>query len=278
MPETSSEVIDGIVMIVTTYGLKVIGAIAILIVGWMAAGWARRIVIKTLSRSERVDKMLHGFFGSLVKYLILAVTVIAVLNQFGVQTASLIAVLGAAGLAIGLALQGTLSNVAAGVMLLIFRPFKIDDYVDIAGLAGTVKSVGLFVTELATPDNVQIIVPNSQVWGAAIYNYSFHNKRRVDLLVGVAYEDDAQKAMEVLLQEASTDARVEKDPAPFIAVAELADSSVNLTLRVWCDNADYWPLKFDLTKAVKRRLDAEGISIPYPQRQVHMAPSPSKAA
>lgn len=279
MPEASSEVIDGIVMIVTTYGLKVVGAIAILIVGWIAAGWARRFVINALSKSDRVDKMLHGFFGSLVKYLILAITVIAVLNQFGVQTASLIAVLGAAGLAIGLALQGTLSNVAAGVMLLIFRPFRIDDYVDIGGKSGTVKTVGLFVTELATLDNVQIIMPNSQVWGTAIYNYTFHDVRRVDLLVGVAYEDDAEKAMEVLLQEARKDARILNDPEePFIAVAELADSSVNLTLRVWCNTGEYWNVKFDLTNAVKKRLDAEGITIPYPQRQVHMTPPPSQAA
>ena len=279
MPEASNEVIDGIVMIVTTYGLNVLGAIAILIVGWMASGWAQRLTIRSLSKNERIDEMLRGFFGSLVKYLVLAITVIAVLNQFGVQTASLIAVLGAAGLAIGLALQGTLSNVAAGVMLLIFRPFKVDDYVDIASESGLVKSLGLFVTELATLDNVQIIIPNSQVWGAAIHNYTFHDVRRVDLLVGVAYEDDAEKAMEVLLQEAREDSRVLTEPEEaFIAVAELADSSVNLTLRVWCATADYWSVKFDLTNAVKKRLDAEGITIPYPQRQVHMTPPPSQAA
>lgn len=270
MAETSSEIIDSVVLILTTYGFQVVGAIAILIVGWIAAGWARRLVIKLLSRSDRIDDMLRSFLGSLTKYLIIAVTVIAVLNQFGIQTASLIAVLGAAGLAIGLALQGTLSNVAAGVMLLFFRPFKSGDYVEVADLAGTVKSVGIFVTELATPDNVQIIVPNSQIWGAAIRNYSFHETRRVDLLVGIAYEDDADRAMETLMQEAQADERVLEDPEPFIAVAELGDSSVNLTLRVWCAGGDYWPLKFDLTKAVKKRLDAEGISIPYPQRQLHM--------
>ena len=270
MPETSSEIIDSAVLILTTYGFQVVGAIAILIVGWIAAGWARRLVIKLLSRSDRIDDMLQNFLGSLTKYLVIAITVIAVLNQFGIQTASLIAVLGAAGLAIGLALQGTLSNVAAGVMLLFFRPFKTGDYVEVADLAGTVKAVGIFVTELATPDNVQIIVPNSQIWGAAIRNYSFHETRRVDLLVGIAYEDDAERAMEALMQEAQADERALEDPEPFIAVAELADSSVNLTLRVWCAGGDYWPLKFDLTKAVKKRLDAEGISIPYPQRQLHM--------
>jgi small conductance mechanosensitive channel len=215
--------------------------------------------------------MLTGFFASLAKYLVLAITVIAVLNQFGVQTTSLIAVLGAAGLAIGLALQGTLSNVAAGVMLLFFRPFKIGDYIDASGITGTVKSVGLFVTELATPDNVHIVAPNAQLWGTAIHNYSHNDTRRVDLVVGVAYEDDVEKALAILLDMAKADERVHADPEPFAAVAELADSSVNVTLRVWCDADNYWPLKFDLTKAIKASLDREGISIPYPQTQVHLS-------
>jgi small conductance mechanosensitive channel len=271
MSDYSNEFIDQVVLILSTYGLKVVGAVAVLLVGLMIAGWARRIVTKLLSRSERVDPMLTGFFASLAKYLVLAITVIAVLNQFGVQTASLIAVLGAAGLAIGLALQGTLSNVAAGVMLLFFRPFKIGDYIDASGITGTVKSVGLFVTELATPDNVHIVAPNAQLWGTAIHNYSHNDTRRVDLVVGVAYEDDVEKALEILLDMGKADERVHADPEPFAAVAALADSSVNVTLRVWCDADNYWPLKFDLTKAIKASLDREGISIPYPQTQVHLS-------
>jgi small conductance mechanosensitive channel len=271
MSDYSNEFIDQVVLILSTYGLKVVGAVAVLLVGLMIAGWARRIVTKLLSRSERVDPMLTGFFASLAKYLVLAITVIAVLNQFGVQTASLIAVLGAAGLAIGLALQGTLSNVAAGVMLLFFRPFKIGDYINASGITGTVKSVGLFVTELATPDNVHIVAPNAQLWGTAIHNYSHNDTRRVDLVVGVAYEDDVEKALEILLDMGKADERVHADPEPFAAVAALADSSVNVTLRVWCDADNYWPLKFDLTKAIKASLDREGISIPYPQSQVHLS-------
>jgi small conductance mechanosensitive channel len=271
MSDYSNEVADQVVLILSTYGLKVVGAVAVLLVGLAIAGWTRRIVTKFLSRTERVDPMLTGFFASLAKYLVLAITVIAVLNQFGVQTTSLIAVLGAAGLAIGLALQGTLSNVAAGVMLLFFRPFKIGDYIDASGITGTVKSVGLFVTELATPDNVHIVAPNAQLWGTAIHNYSHNDTRRVDLVVGVAYEDDVEKALAILLNMGKADERVHADPEPFAAVAELADSSVNVTLRVWCDADNYWPLKFDLTKAIKASLDREGISIPYPQSQVHLS-------
>jgi small conductance mechanosensitive channel len=156
-------------------------------------------------------------------------------------------------------------------MLLFFRPFKIGDYIDAGGIAGTVKSVGLFITELATPDNVHVVVPNAQLWGAAIHNYSHNDTRRVDLVVGVAYEDDVEKALAILLDMAKTDERVHADPEPFAAVAALADSSVNVTLRVWCDAGNYWPLKFDLTKAIKASLDREGISIPYPQSQVHLS-------
>jgi small conductance mechanosensitive channel len=214
--------------------------------------------------------MLTGFFASLAKYLVLIFTGLMVLSQFGVQTASLIAVLGAAGLAIGLALQGTLSNVAAGVMILIFRPFKIGDYVEVAGQAGTVKAVTLFISELSTPDNVQIIVPNSQVWGSSVVNYSFHDTRRVDLALGISYEDNIEMAVAAINQTIGADDRVLKDPEPMVAVSELADSSVNFVIRVWCDAADYWALKFDMTRALKEKMDSEGISIPYPQQTVHM--------
>ncbi len=258
-----------VVALVTTYGLGVIGAIVILIVGFVIAGWVRGSVKKALSNFKRVDETLRGFFSSLAYYAVIVFTIIAVLSQFGVETTSFIAVLGAAGLAIGLALQGTLSNVAAGVMLLLFRPFKTGDYIEGGGLAGTVKSISLFVTELATPDNVQIIAPNSQLWGDAIKNYSFHPTRRVDIAIGIAYEDEIDKAIAAIVDEARKDSRVHADPEPLAAVTDLGDSSVNFTVRVWCNAGDYWPLKFDLTKNLKNRMDAEDITIPYPQRTLH---------
>jgi small conductance mechanosensitive channel len=264
--------------LVATYGVSVVGAIAVLIVGWVLAGWASRAVDKGLSRVEKVDQTLRGFLSSLTRYLVLIFTVVAVLNRFGVQTTSIIAVLGAASLAIGLALQGTLSNVAAGVMLLFFRPFKVGDYVEAGGLAGTVKAITLFVTELSTPDNVQILAPNSQIWGSAVKNYSFHATRRVDLVLGISYEDDVDKAIGVVEALARADDRVLDDPAPMVVVGELADNSVNLVIRLWCQAGDYWPLKFDMTKTLKQSMDSEGISIPYPQRTLHVVGSAAAVA
>jgi len=270
MDQTVSDTADQVIATVTEYGIDIVGAIAILIIGWIASKWVQRAVRKALDRSDKVDAMLTSFFASLAKYLVLIFTGLMVLSQFGVQTASLIAVLGAAGLAIGLALQGTLSNVAAGVMILIFRPFKIGDYVEAGGQAGTIKAVTLFITELSTPDNVQIIVPNGQIWGSAVVNYSFHDTRRVDLALGISYEDNIEMAVEAINQTIGADARVLKDPEPMVAVSELADSSVNFVIRIWCDAADYWALKFDMTRALKEKMDSEGISIPYPQQTVHM--------
>jgi small conductance mechanosensitive channel len=269
MDQSVEEVWTMVVGLVTSYGLSVVGAIVILIAGFVIAGWVRGSVGKALGRVKKVDETLRSFFSSLAYYAVIVFTVVAVLAQFGVQTTSFIAVIGAAGLAVGLALQGTLSNVAAGVMLLLFRPFKIGDYIEGGGLAGTVKGITLFVTELATPDNVQIIAPNSQLWGSAIKNYSFHATRRVDIAIGIAYEDDIEKALAAIVDEAKKDARVLPDPAPMAAVTDLGDSSVNFVVRVWCNAADFWGLKFDLTKNLKNRMDAENITIPYPQRTVH---------
>ena len=270
MEQSVNETADQVIATVTEYGLDIVGAVAILIVGWIASKWVHRAVTKALGKSEKVAPMLGSFFASLAKYLVLIFTGLMVLSQFGVQTASLIAVLGAAGLAIGLALQGTLSNVAAGVMILIFRPFKIGDYVEAGGQAGTIQAVTLFITEMVTPDNVQIIVPNSQIFGSSVVNYSFHDTRRVDLALGISYEDNIEMAVEAINQTIAADARVLKDPEPMVAVSELADSSVNFVIRVWCNASDYWALKFDMTRALKEKMDSEGISIPYPQQTVHM--------
>lgn len=260
-----------VIALLTTYGLKIVGAILIFIVGKMAAGWVQKSVKTWLQRSGKLDETLIGFFASFSRYVVLIITLLAVLSQFGVETTSLIAVFGAAGLAIGLALQGTLSNVAAGVMLLIFRPFQVGQFVETAGISGTVKSLTLFITELATPDNVQILVPNSQVWGAIVKNFSHHETRRVDLVMSIDYTDDIDKAIEVVKTLVKADERVSADPEPFVVVGNLGESSVDLTIRVWCQAGDYWPLKFDLTKRLKQKFDAERLTIPFPQHVVHMA-------
>jgi len=263
--ETTQMIID----FVAIYGLQVVGAIVILIVGFWIAGVVKSKLYKVLMKSGKSDEMLSGFLSAIAKYFVIAVTLLAVLNKFGVETTSLVAVLGAAGLAIGLALQGTLSNVAAGVMLLFLRPFKVGHFVEVGGQAGTIKGVSLFTTEMATGDNVQIIMPNSAVWGSAIKNFSAHSTRRVDLVMGIAYEDDIDQAMAVIEVLAKADDRIKQDPAPVLAVGELADSSVNLIVRLWVDASDYWGVRWDITKSIKQTFDEKGISIPYPQQVVH---------
>ncbi len=264
------DTINQAMTLITSYGMSVVGGIVILIIGWIVAKWASGSVRKALRRSSRVDETLAVFFSSLVKYVILIFVVIAVLNQFGVQTTSLIAIFGAAGLAIGLALQGTLSNIAAGVMLLIFRPYRLGQYVEIGGHAGTVVDLNLFTTELATPDNVQVIIPNNAIWGSSVVNYSHHATRRVDFVMGIAYDDDIELAIDTLREVIEGDERSLRDPEAQIVVGELADSSVNLTIRVWVNAGDYWPVKFDFTRRFKEAFDAKGISIPFPQQDVHM--------
>lgn len=259
-----------IITLITAWGLGVIGALAILVIGWALSRWAENMTRRALTRSSRIDVTLTGFLSSLVRYLVLIFTVIAVLNQFGVQTASLIAVLGAAGLAVGLAMQGTLSNIAAGVMLLIFRPFRVGDYVEVSGQSGTVASINLFITELTTPDNKQIIVPNSNIWGQSVVNYSYHATRRLDLQVGIGYGDDIDLATGIIKETLEAEERALKEPEPVIVVGNLGESSVDLTVRVWVNAADYWPLKFDLTKRLKQTFDARGVGIPFPQMDVHL--------
>lgn len=269
MSESVEQTVQTILDFIAMYGLQVLAAIVILIVGFWFASFSKQKCHDLLMKSPNVDEMLAGFLSMLVKYIVVAVTVLAVLNKFGVETTSLIAVLGAAGLAIGLALQGTLSNVAAGVMILFLRPFKVGQFVDVGGIAGTVKGVSLFTTELATTDNVQILLPNSQVWGSAILNYSAHSTRRVDLLMGIAYDDDIDKAMAIIEGLAKADDRIKTDPAPVLAVGELADSSVNIIVRVWVNSGDYWGVRWGLTKQIKEAFDDNGISIPFPQQVIH---------
>jgi small conductance mechanosensitive channel len=253
----------------TQWGLQIIGAIIVLFVGRIVAGWARRLTRKALERAE-VDPTLVPFIAKLVYYLLLAFVVIAVLGVFGVQTASLVAVLGAAGLAVGLALQGTLSNFAAGVMLLFFRPFKVGDFIDAGGTTGTVEEIGVFATTMKSPDNIKIVVPNSQVYGQTIKNFNGFDTRRIDLVIGISYDDDISKAIDTIRSVVSADQRVMAEPETMIAVSNLGDSSVDLVVRPWCAGSDYWPLRFDLTRKIKEDLEAAGCSIPYPQTDVHL--------
>jgi len=268
-PNLSSH-LDTLEALALTYGLDLVGAIAILGVGWIAAGWIKTAVRKGLDRLPQSDPTVTGALATLARYLVLVLVVVAVLAQFGVQTASILAVLGTAGLAIGLALQGTLSNVAAGFMLLVLRPFKIGDYIDAEGVAGTVEEIGLFTTEFVTFDGVYLVVPNNQIWTKSILNYSRRPTRRLDVGVGVAYDDDIDGALSALMDLLKGDKRVLKDPEPQVMVKELADSSVNLNLRCWTGRDDYWDLLFDLNKEAKARVEAAGCTIPFPQRDVHV--------
>ena len=252
------------------YGVEVLGAVAILVAGIFVAGWARRSVLRVLNREAKVDETLKPVIASLVRYAILVFVLIAVLAQFGVQTTSIIALLGAAGLAIGLALQGTMQNIAAGIMLLFLRPFRVGDYIDAEGLAGTVEEIRLFTTLLRTYQGIYLEAPNAQLWNRAILNYSRVEARRLDIVVGISYSDDIDKALAALLELMTSDSRVNAEPEAQVMVKELGDSSVNINLRCWADPGDYWSLLFDLNKSVKQRLDAEGISIPFPQRDVHL--------
>lgn len=266
---SSEQALQALVDQCAAWGLKLLGALAILVLGWMAARWIRRLARGALGRSS-IDRTLVSFVTSLVYYSVVTVIVLAALQAGGVPITSLVAVLGAAGLAVGLAMKDTLSNFASGVMLLAFRPFRAGNYVEIADTGGTVESINIFTTVLNTPDNIQIVIPNAEVWGSRIKNYHANATRRVDLVVGVSYDDDLEEAMRILRDVLTEDGRVLPEPAPVVAVHELADSSVNLVVRPWCSTADYWPLYWDLTRRCKQALEAGGCSIPFPQRDVHL--------
>jgi small conductance mechanosensitive channel len=262
-------IINQISELATAYGMRILGALAILIIGRILIGIIVGIVRRLLVKSK-TDDTLVKFLASLTKIFLLVFVVLAALGTLGVQTASFVAVIGAAGLAIGFALQGSLANFAAGVMLIIFRPYKAGDYIEAGGTAGSVEEIGIFHTLFKTPDNKEVIVPNSKITSDNITNYSAKETRRLDLVFGIGYGDDIKKAKEVLGRLLSEDERVLKDPAPTIAVLELGDSSVNFAVRPWCKTSDYWGLYFDLTERVKLAFDAEGVSIPFPQRDVHL--------
>jgi len=256
----------------TIYGVKVLAAIVIFIVGrWIAKGF--RKLVRRVMDNRKIDSTIVGFVGNLTYIAILTFAVLATLAKFGIQTASFIAVLGAAGFAIGFALQGSLANFAAGVLLLVLRPFKAGDYIDSAGVSGTVQKIQLFTTVLATPDNIKIMVPNGKIFGDTIKNISGYDTRRIDLVVGIGYASSIQKAIEVVMDIIKADKRVLSEPTVQIAVSELADSSVNLVVRPWVKAEDYWTVRFDLTRNIKEAFDANDIEIPFPQRVIHTAAS-----
>jgi len=251
------------------YGMRVIAAALILIIGYFAA-LAVRSFLRRLLKKKHVDETLVSFIVSVSYVLIMAFVIIAALGKLGVHTASFVAVLGAAGLAIGLALQGSLANFAAGVLMIIFKPFKIGDLIEAGGTFGVVEEIGIFTTELRSPDNKKIIVPNAKVTSDNITNYSAKDQRRVDIVAGVSYSDDLDKVRSVLENILSEDNRILQEPAPTISVLELADSSVNFAVRPWVKTADYWDVFFAVQEKIKKVFDAEGIAIPFPQQDVHL--------
>lgn len=253
---------------VIPWSINIALAVAIFIIGKFLVNLLTNLLVKILSKSK-MDVILVDFVSSIFKAVLLLFVIIAALDKLGVNTTSLIALLGAAGLAVGLALQSSLQNFAAGVMLIVFRPFKAGDFIEAGGTAGVVESISIFSSTLRTGDNKEVIVPNGKIYGDIITNYSKRDTRRIDMVVGVSYEDDLKKVTELLTKIINDDERVLKDPAPVIAVSELADSSVNFVVRPWVKTSDFWAVKWALTEQIKLQFDANGISIPFPQQVVH---------
>ena len=268
--------LSGILMAepVTAFLSNLVAAIAAIVITLFASRFVKSWIAKLGFRYEQLDDTLFVFLSKFAQVVVLAVGSVFVLNSFGVQTTSIVALLGAAGLAVGLALQGTLSNFAAGIMLIVFRPFKRGDYVSVSGQSGTVKEISIFTTELGTPDNLQIIVPNGQVWGAPITNFSAYGTRRLDVTFGVAYASDLKQVEEVLAQVIAADKRIHQDPAPVIKVSNLNQSSVDFVVRIWCDSSDLWTLRLDLNRQVKDNFDAQKIEIPFPTTTIVQQGSP----
>lgn len=252
---------------------SIVGALAIVVLGWFVAGVVRRRLVRMGQKYRSLDQTLFTFLGNLSRYAILAYTAIFVLNTFGVQTTSVVALIGAAGLAVGLALQGTLANVAAGVMIILFRPIKLGDFIEVSGQSGTVKDITLNTIELATLDNVQVIVPNGKVWGEVITNYSVYSQRRAEWVFGVSYSSDLKLAERTIREVIDADPRSLADPAPFVQVNNLGDYSVDFLVRYWCFSSEYWQFQADIKRKMKEAFDAKGIEIPFPTQTYLTAPT-----
>jgi len=270
MDNQTRELIENVTAIGVEYGVDIAGGFVLLVVGWTVAGWIRRVIRRTLDSVPVLDETLKPFIANLVRYAVLIFVLIAVLNQFGVQTTSIIAVLAATGLAIGLALQGMLANIASGVMLLFLRPFNVGEYVEAGGIAGTVVEIGLFNTEIKSSAGPGLVVPNSKIWDGPITNFSRNSTRRFDIAVGIGYDDDIDGAMALLKGLLTGDDRVLDDPEPLVVVQELGDSAVIINLRAWTRSGDYGATVWDLNKEIITELQATGYSIPFPQRDVHI--------
>ncbi|MFC6489408.1 mechanosensitive ion channel family protein [Nitratireductor sp. GCM10026969] len=256
-----------------TYAFSILGAVILIVAGYIVAGALERWASSALGRFPSFDETLRRFLSKIVRYVVLVLVGVTVLAQFGVQTASIIAALGAVGLAVGLALQGTLQNIAAGIMLLVLKPFRVGEYVDAGGIAGTIEEIGLFATEMKTADGLYVLAPNSELWNKAVTNYSRNAIRRYDLEIGISYSDDIELAQQTLMELATNDKRILAVPEVETFVERLGDSAVVVMLRYWTATTDFWPTRFDLTKAAKQAFDAKGISIPFPQRDIHFLPS-----
>jgi len=255
--------------LIAVFGVRVVAAIATFVIGRWVAAILKRIIVGLMNKSK-VEPTLVSFVGNVSHAALLVFVALAALGQLGIQTASFVAIIGAAGLAVGLALQGSLANFAAGVLMIIFKPFKVGDFVDAGGTMGTVEDIQIFTTQMKTPDNKTIIIPNASITSGAITNFSSKPTRRVDMTFGVSYTDDTDKVKRVIQEVLDADERILKDPTPTIGLVELADSSVNFAVRPWVNAGDYWGVFFDINEKMKKRFDAEGISIPFPQRDVHM--------
>lgn len=271
------QLLEQIGTLVTTWGLRVVGAVAVLFIGRAVAGRIRAGIRRSM-RAREMDPALSPFLSGIAYWLMMGLVVIAVLGLFGIPTASFVAVLAAAGLAVGLALQGTLSNFAAGVMLLVFRPFRIGDFVEVAGVSGTAKEIGIFTTTLDAPDNVRVTVPNGEVFGNVIKNYTGNEVRRIDLVMGVDYGDDLGVARDTILEVVRSTGGVLEDPEPVVQVHELGDSSVNFVVRPWVATPDYWKTRWELMRRLKETLESAGCSFPFPQRDVHLFQEGDSAA
>ena len=262
------KLVDDYLPVVIDKSFQIFMALVIFVIGKWVAKLVTKMV-RALLVKAKVDDILADFVSAIVKGALLLVVIIAALDQLGVDTTSLVALIGAAGLAVGLALQNSLQNFAAGVMLLIFRPFKAGDFIDAAGVSGVVEGISIFSTTMRTGDNKEMIIPNGAIYGGIITNFSAKDTRRIDMVVGIGYDDDIRKAKDIIWEVLNADERILKDPAPTVAVSELADSSVNFVVRPWVKSGDYWGVMFDFNEKIKLTFDEKGISIPYPQMDIH---------
>lgn len=275
MNEQVVHLVDLLTRLAATYGMHVLGAVVTLVGGFVAAGWLGRMTNRAMRKADKIDAVFQPLPGKIVRVAVIVFTLIAVLNRFGVETTSLIAVLGAAGLAIGLALQGTLSNVAAGVMILVFRPFQIGDTVRLGSDVYVIDAIGFFLCRAHQPEGPSAWLPNSKIWGETIINLSVtdQDRRRIDAHYGIGYGDDIDTALAILRRVAAEEPRILQDPAPLIKVVALGDSSVDILFRAWTAREDWWATQLDLVQRCKEALEAGGCSLPFPQRDVHLVPS-----